>query len=75
MYHHMKEVVEEKKLSVEWISSADILADGLVNALLTGTFRKPGDKWDFNQSENLRLYRAGEQFFIKNKKYAKNAKN
>ena len=40
MYHHIWELVDDRKLEIEWIQSLSILANRLIIALLVGPFIK-----------------------------------
>ena len=40
IYHHIRRLVKDREISIEWISSNDMLADGLTKALPTGTFKR-----------------------------------
>ena len=39
-HHYVRELVNEGELTVKWIPSSEMLADGMTNALSTETFRK-----------------------------------
>ena len=39
-HHYIRELIEEKELSIEWVSSSEMLADGMTKALPTETFQK-----------------------------------
>ena len=45
MHHHVRELVEDRELAIEWIESSAMLADGLTKALPVGPFKKHRDKW------------------------------
>lgn len=38
--HYVRELVNEGELTVKWIPSSEMLADGMTKALPTGAFRK-----------------------------------
>ena len=40
IYHHIQELMENRELAIEWISSSNMLADGLTKALPVGPFKK-----------------------------------
>ena len=40
IYHHIQELVENRKLAIKWISSSNMLADGLSKALPAGLFKR-----------------------------------
>lgn len=40
MYHHIRKLVEDRELAIEWIESSVILANSLTKALFTGLFKK-----------------------------------
>lgn len=39
-HHYIKELVNEKKLTIEWVSGTKMLVDGMTKALPTKTFQK-----------------------------------
>lgn len=39
-YHYIRELVNERKLTIEWIPGSKILADEMTKTLPTETFRK-----------------------------------
>lgn len=45
MHHHVRGLVEEGELSVEWVPSSMMLADGLTKALPAGSFKKHREEW------------------------------
>ena len=45
MYHHVKELVEDGEVRIEWILNSSILADGLTKALPTVLFKKHHEEW------------------------------
>lgn len=45
MHHHIRELVEEGELGIEWIHSSSMLADGLTKALPAGPFKKHREEW------------------------------
>ena len=40
MHHHVRELVKNGELAIEWISSLNMLADGFAKALLAGPFKR-----------------------------------
>lgn len=40
MYHHVSELVEDRKLAIHWILNFNILADGLIKALFIEPFKR-----------------------------------
>ena len=44
MYHHVRGLVEDGELAIEWIESSAMLADGLTKALPVGPFKKHRDE-------------------------------
>ena len=40
MYHYMRGLVEDENLTINWIESFKILADGLTKAFSTTLFKK-----------------------------------
>lgn len=45
MHHHIRGLVEEGELAMNWIPSAMMLADSLTKALPTGPFKKYREEW------------------------------
>ena len=45
MHHHVHGLVEDGEISIEWISSTDILADGLTKTLPAGPFKRHREEW------------------------------
>lgn len=45
MHHHVRGLVEDGELAIEWISSSDMLADGLTKALLAELFKRHRGEW------------------------------
>ena len=45
MHHHIRELVENGQLAIEWISSSNMLADGLMKALPAGPFKRYREEW------------------------------
>ena len=45
MHHHVRGLVEDGELAIEWIESSAMLADGFTKALPTGPFKKHRDEW------------------------------
>ncbi len=39
-HHYIRELIDEKELTVPWVSSSEMLADGMTKALPTETFRR-----------------------------------
>lgn len=39
-HHYVRELVADNELSIEWICSADMLADGFTKALTVDNFRR-----------------------------------
>ena len=40
IYHHVRELVENEKLAIKWVSNSNMLADNLTKALPAGLFKK-----------------------------------
>ena len=40
MYHYVRELMENEELAIEWVSSSNMLADGLMKALPAGSFKR-----------------------------------
>ena len=40
IHHHVRGLVEDGELAIEWIESSAVLADGLTKALPAGPFKK-----------------------------------
>ena len=40
IHHHVRELVENRELAIEWIFSSNMLADNLTKALPIGPFKK-----------------------------------
>lgn len=55
VHHHVRELVEEGELSVEWIPSSIMLAEGLTKALPAGPFKKHQEEWGLVESGRKRL--------------------
>ena len=45
MHHYVRELVENGELAIEWISSSNMLADGLTKALPIGPFKRHREEW------------------------------
>lgn len=45
MHHHVRGLVEDGELGIEWIPSTSMLADGLTKALPASTFKNHREKW------------------------------
>lgn len=39
-HHYIRELVNKKELTVKWVSSSEMLADGMIKGLPTEMFRK-----------------------------------
>lgn len=48
IHHYIRGLVEKEKLSVEWISSIEMLTNGLIKIWLTTLFKRDHDLWDLN---------------------------
>lgn len=44
-HHHIRGLVDEGELSIEWIARSLMLADGLTKALPAAPFKKHGEEW------------------------------
>ena len=44
IHQHVLQLVENGELAIKWISSLNILVDGLTKALLTRPFKKHGEE-------------------------------
>ena len=45
MHHHIRELVENRELGIEWVPSSSILADSLIKSLLVALFKRHQDEW------------------------------
>lgn len=45
IYHHVRGLVEDGKLTINWIESSKMLADGLTKAFPTALFKRHQEKW------------------------------
>ena len=45
IHHYIYELVEDGEISIKWILSTDMLADGLTKALPAGLFKRHQGKW------------------------------
>lgn len=45
MHHHVRGLVEDKELAIDWIASSAMLADGLTKALPIAAFRRHRGEW------------------------------
>lgn len=46
MHHHVRGLVEDGELAIEWIASSAMLADELMKALPAVAFKRHCRKWD-----------------------------
>ena len=55
MHHHLRGLVEDGELAIEWIESSTMLADDLTKALHAGPFQKHRDEWSLvGQGRNMK---------------------
>ena len=45
MHHHVRELVENGELGIEWVPSSSMLADGLTKSLPVASFKRHRDEW------------------------------
>ena len=72
MYHHMRRLVENRELAIEWIKSSAVLTDSPTKALSIGLFKKYQDKWSLVDEERICLKKEST---LKVQKMQKNQKD
>ena len=45
IHQHVRELIKNRKLVIEWISNSNMLADGLIKAFFVRPFKKHCEEW------------------------------
>ena len=45
IHQHIRELIKNRKLAIEWISNSNMLVDGLIKAFFVRSFKKYCEEW------------------------------